>query len=95
MPVYCRLYCEKIGICSVMVFWINYDLRQLIKNIFHLKQNLLIVLKKDQKIRKDAFNQKLDQTLFIEYIFELFIFSIVNPQQNYQGIIELVERYLY
>ena len=60
-----------------------------------LKQNLLIVLKKDQKIRKDAFNQKLDQTLFIEYIFELFIFSIVNPQQNYQGIIELVERYLY
>ena len=44
---------------------------------------------------EDAFNQKLDQTLFIEYIFELFIFSIVNPQQNYQGIIELVERYLY
>lgn len=65
------------------------------KYFFHLKQNLLIVLKKDQKIRKDAFNQKLDQTLFIEYIFELFIFSIVNPQQNYQGIIELVERYLY
>ena len=58
-------------------------------------EDLLIVLKKDQKIRKDAFNQKLDQTLFIEYIFELFIFSIVNPQQNYQGIIELVERYLY
>ena len=65
------------------------------KYFFHLKQNLLIVLKKDQKIRKDAFNQKLDQTLFIEYIFELFIFSIVNPQQNSQGIIELVERYLY
>ncbi len=65
------------------------------KYFFHLKQNLLIVLKKNQKIRKNAFNQKLDQTLFIEYIFELLIFSIVNPQQNYQGIIELVERYLY
>ena len=42
-----------------------------------------------------AAEDKVDQTLFIEYIFELFIFSIVNPQQNYQGIIELVERYLY
>ena len=61
----------------------------------HLKDQLLIVLKNDQHIRKDAFNKNLSETLFVEYIFELFISSIMNSQYDYKGILEIVKRYLY
>ena len=61
----------------------------------HLKKHLLEVLKKDCKIRKNAFNENLSQAMFIEYIFELFIASVINSQLDYKGILELVRGYLY
>ncbi len=65
------------------------------KYLVHLKGHLNEVLRKDTKIRKNAFNEKLSQALFVDYVFELFIFSVVNSKQDYQGILELVRRYLY
>lgn len=61
----------------------------------HLKDQLLIVLKNDHHIREDAFHENLSETLFVEYIFELFISSIMNCHYDYQGILEIVKRYLY
>lgn len=70
--------------------------QKMMENYFvHLKNNLKEVLKRDTKIRKDAFNENLSDTLFVDYIFELFIFTIVNSEQNYKGILELAHRYLY
>ena len=65
------------------------------KYFLHLKQNLLEVLKKDTKIRKDAFNERLTPALFVDNIFDLFIASAVNLRKDYQGILEIVQRCLY
>ncbi|MCQ4636986.1 TetR/AcrR family transcriptional regulator [Anaerovorax odorimutans] len=70
--------------------------QQMMANYFvHLKTNLEEVLKNDTKIRKDAFSQSLSPALFVDYIFQLFLASIVGANQDYQGILELAGRYLY
>lgn len=61
----------------------------------HVKQGLYDVLEKDQKIKKYVFNDIFDSTLYVDYIFELFLSSISSSRQDAQGILEFVRLYLY
>lgn len=70
--------------------------RQMMEKYFiHIKLSLLEVLKKDSKVREGAFNEILTPTLFVDYIFTLFISSLMNSQRNRDGLLEIAKRCLY
>lgn len=62
---------------------------------FHLKQNLLKVLEKDSNVRPDAFDEVLTPALFVDYIFTIFISSLMDSKQNCDGLMVIIKRYLY
>lgn len=61
----------------------------------HLKQSLLGVLEKDAKVREGAFNEILTPALFVDYIFTIFISSLMDTEQDCDGLLIIIKRYLY
>jgi AcrR family transcriptional regulator len=61
----------------------------------HIKESLLNVILADKKIKESAFNKVLTPELFVEYIFQLFMYATMNDAKNSQGILELARKYLY
>ena len=55
------------------------------KYLTHIKRSLLEVLEKDSKIREDTFNEILTPNLFVDYIFTIFISSLMDSRQNRDG----------
>ncbi len=90
-------YPEFLSMHTVILAADNSDIAQKMtqKYFVHVKHGLYVVLKNDKKVRADAFAQNLDENLFIEYVFQLFMASVVKSEPDYKGILELVSRYLY
>ena len=72
------------------------DGQKIMKKYFvHIKKSLYMVLKSDKNVRKDAFDENLDENTFVDYIFRLFISSIIKSDQEYKSILEIVKRCIY
>lgn len=70
--------------------------RQLMEEyLTHLKDTLLNTLIKDKKVRKDAFNDTLTPSDFVNYIFTLFISLLLQKQEHCQSLLELVRHCIY
>lgn len=61
----------------------------------HMKQSLLGVLENDTRVREGAFNEVLTQDMFVDYIFTIFISCLMDSKKNYDGLMEIIKRYLY
>ncbi len=65
------------------------------KYFIHIKKSLYMVLVNDKNVRKDAFNENLDPNTFVDYVFELFISSIIKSDKEYKGVLEIVKKCIY
>lgn len=60
----------------------------------HIKEALLSALMKDKKVRENVFDNHLTPDRYVEYIFELFLTTMINSGDS-DGIIKLVRNSLY
>lgn len=70
--------------------------RQIMESYFgHIKRNLLHVLKSDSKVRANAFNDTLTPEAFVELIFTLITSMLLQKQETYSPLIEMVIHCIY
>ena len=69
--------------------------RMMEKYFEHLKMNLLQILLKDQKVRADAFNDILTPTIFIDFVFTMFLKVLLEKQDNCKSLLELIKHSIY
>ncbi|WP_347477115.1 TetR/AcrR family transcriptional regulator [Clostridium sp. Marseille-P299] len=70
--------------------------RQMMERYFgHIKENLLLILKKDCNVRPEAFNEVLTPTIYVDYVFTLFISILMEKQDNCDALLELVKHSIY
>lgn len=60
----------------------------------HIKQALLNALTQDKKIRENVFDSHLTSERYVEYVFELFLYTMTNDG-SYKGILKLVRNSIY
>ncbi|MHC5228599.1 TetR/AcrR family transcriptional regulator [Enterococcus sp. LJL99] len=61
----------------------------------HIKESLVEILAKDSKVRKDVFNHQLTAERFVDYIFELFLYTLIDENNEYEGLLQLVRNAIY
>lgn len=70
--------------------------RQVMEQYFdNLKKDLLMVLEKDVDVRPDAFNDILTPTIFIDYVFVIFISLLLDCKSDCKALLEMVKSCLY
>lgn len=61
----------------------------------HIKECLAMVLKSDQNVRADVFDEKFTGEEFVEIIFSLIISAMLRHNFDSAGILEMIRRVLY
>jgi len=61
----------------------------------HIKESLAQVLKNDGNVRPDAFGTCLTVEEFVDFIFTVFTSMLLNGQDNYRPLLEIVSRCIY
>lgn len=70
--------------------------RQMMEKYFnHLKENLLQILLKDPKVRPNAFNEILTPTIFIDFVFTMFLKILLEKQKDCNSLLELIKHSIY
>lgn len=61
----------------------------------HIQNNLLVVLKNDNKIRYDAFNDLMTPEKLVNMIFSMIYFSLLQNIYDSSFIVEIVRKLIY
>lgn len=61
----------------------------------HILDALCSVLKRDDKIRPDAFNEELGLEKFADILFSLILSAILRKDYDSQAVVELIRKVLY
>lgn len=70
--------------------------RQMMEHYFgHIRLSLLNVLENDKNVRSDAFNDILTADEFVNLIFTTFTSMLLQKQDHYKALIEMVTRCIY
>ena len=62
---------------------------------FHIRQSLVVVLKNDDNIRSDAFDENFTEEDFAEIIFSLILASFVQHDFDAKRIFNMIRKMLY
>lgn len=73
----------------------NMNKKMVINFWTHIKENLVKTLAKDPKVRNDVFNRQLTNERFVDYIFELFLYTLMDKNDEYEGLLKLVRNSIY
>ena len=65
------------------------------QSLEHVKQNLLLILEQDPKVRKDAFEYGLTPEIFIEYVFTLLVSLLLKQEETCSSLLTLIEHSIY
>ncbi|ASZ07905.1 TetR/AcrR family transcriptional regulator [Enterococcus thailandicus] len=60
----------------------------------HIKQGMLKALQKDPQVRESVFNQQLSMEEYVDYIFELFLYTIIS-EKKHENLLQLVRNSIY
>lgn len=61
----------------------------------HIQKHLLDVLKRDTKIRSDAFDDVFTAEKFVGYIFSILYFSLLQKNYDASAVVEMARRLIY
>ena len=61
----------------------------------HIKKSLAQVLKNDRNVHPDAFGTGLTVEEFVDFIFTVFTSMLINGQDDYRPLLEIVSRCIY
>lgn len=61
----------------------------------HIQEELCCVLKKDKKIRPDAFDEALTAQKFVDLIFSLILSALLRQNYDSSSILEIIRRTIY
>ena len=61
----------------------------------HIKESLVETVAKDPKVRNDVFDHQLTAERFVNYILELFLYTLTNEEDEYEGLLQLVRNAIY
>lgn len=61
----------------------------------NIKSYLVKILENDKNVRKDVFDKHLTPNIFVDYIFNLLIFLLIEKKSNCYALIKLIEKSIY
>lgn len=70
--------------------------RQMMENYFGiLKGKLLSALRHDGNVRAEVFQDGLSMETFVDYVFMLMLFILLNKQEGCGGLLKMIEKCIY
>ena len=60
-----------------------------------LKQDLLYVLRKDEKVKANRFDHHFSEEKFIDYIFTLILSSLLSNKESCTALLTFISNYIY
>lgn len=62
---------------------------------FHIKTSLVETLAKDPKVRKGLFDDHLTAERFVDYIIELFLYTLTDEKNDHESLLQFVRNAIY